>query len=192
MRSFDQRSHSYLGYILRIRGTLAAEAREFAVALGKGAYEKHHFRVGDRVSGAGESVADSRLETADIYKASGLKIIENAGEAIPSPPPFLGIAPALEVYRERGHRRLAATTYSTKCTTCGEWYLAVMDGYPSAVSTLDGMLKPQTVHHILSDVRCLLRYAVDAGEIVKAPWRRDLMPRIAEHAQSVDTKSRAR
>lgn len=49
-------------------------------------------------------------------------------------------------------------------------------------STLDGKLKPQTVHHILSDVRCLLRYAVDAGEIVKAPWRRDLMPRIAEHA----------
>lgn len=43
-------------------------------------------------------------------------------------------------------------------------------------------LKPQTIHHILSDVRCLLRYAVDAGEIVKAPWRRDLMPRIAEHA----------
>lgn len=47
---------------------------------------------------------------------------------------------------------------------------------------LDGCVKPQTVHHILSDVRCLLRYAVDAGEIVKAPWRRDLMPRIAEHA----------
>lgn len=47
---------------------------------------------------------------------------------------------------------------------------------------LDGKLKPQTVHHILSDVRCLLRYAVDAGEIVKAPWRRDLMPRIAERA----------
>lgn len=49
-------------------------------------------------------------------------------------------------------------------------------------SGLDGKLKPQTVHHILSDVRCLVRYAVDAGEIIKAPWRRDLMPRIAEHA----------
>jgi len=48
---------------------------------------------------------------------------------------------------------------------------------------LDGKrLKPQSVHHILSDVRCLLRYAVDAGEIVKAPWRRDLMPRIPEQA----------
>lgn len=49
-------------------------------------------------------------------------------------------------------------------------------------SRLDGKLKPQSVHHILSDVRCLLRYAVDAGEIVKAPWRRDLMPRITERA----------
>ena len=47
---------------------------------------------------------------------------------------------------------------------------------------LDGLMKPQTVGHVLSDVRCLLRYAVDAGEIVKAPWRRDLMPRVAEHA----------
>lgn len=47
---------------------------------------------------------------------------------------------------------------------------------------LDGGMEPQTVHHILSDVRCLLRYAVDAGEIVSVPWRRDIMPRIAEHA----------
>ena len=118
LRSFDERSHSYLGYVLRIRGTLAGEAREFVVAFGKSAHEKHQFRVGDQVLGAGERVADSRLETADIYKASGLKVVKRAGETAASPPPFLGIAPALEVYRERGHRRLAATTYSTKCTAC--------------------------------------------------------------------------
>ncbi|MDZ4803385.1 MAG: tyrosine-type recombinase/integrase [Candidatus Eisenbacteria bacterium] len=47
---------------------------------------------------------------------------------------------------------------------------------------LDGNMEPQTVHHILSDVRCLLRHAVDAGELVSVPWRRDIMPRIAEHA----------
>jgi hypothetical protein len=117
-RSFDQRSHSYLGYVLRIRGALAGQAREFVVALGKGAHEKHQFRVGDRVFGEGEPVADSRLETADIYKASGLKIIAKATEAGSSPPPFLGGAPALEVYRERSHRRLSATTYGTKCATC--------------------------------------------------------------------------
>lgn len=118
MRSFDQSSHGYLGYVLRIRGTLAGEVGEFVVALGKGAHEKHQFRVGDRLLGAGERVADSRLETAEIYKASGLKIIGKASEAVPSPPPFVGTAPSLDVYRERGHRRLAATTYSTKCTSC--------------------------------------------------------------------------
>jgi hypothetical protein len=117
-RSFDQRSHSYLGYVLRIHGTLGGEAREFVVALGRGAHEKHQFRVGDRVLGAGGLVADSRLETADIYKASGLKIVEKASGAVADPPPFLGSTPALEIYRERGHRRLAATTYRTKCTAC--------------------------------------------------------------------------
>jgi len=117
-RSFDQRSHSYLGYVLRIHGTLGGEAREFVVALGKSAHDKLQLRVGDRVSGLGERVADPRLETADLYKASGLKVLERVGEVATRPPPFLGIAPALEVYRERGHRRLAATTYSTKCLVC--------------------------------------------------------------------------
>ena len=37
LRSFDERSHSYLGYVLHIRGSLAGENREFAVAVGKGA-----------------------------------------------------------------------------------------------------------------------------------------------------------
>jgi len=117
-RSFDQSSHSYLGYVVRIRGVLAGEAREYVVALGKGAHEKHQFRVGDRVLGEGQPIVDTRLETADIYKASGLKITIKASEAASSTPPFLGVAPALEVYRERGHRRLSATTYNTKCHAC--------------------------------------------------------------------------
>ncbi len=117
-RSFDQRSHSYLGYVLRILGTLGGEEQEFGVAPGKSARGKHKFRVGDRVSGSGEHVADARLETADIYKASGLKIIAKGHDAPSSSPPFLGVAPALEVYRERGLRRLSATTYRTKCQAC--------------------------------------------------------------------------
>ena len=47
---------------------------------------------------------------------------------------------------------------------------------------LDGSLSPRTVRHVLADVHCMLRYAVDAGELVSAPWRRDLMPRIPEQA----------
>ena len=117
-RSFDQRSHSYLGYALRVHGTLAGEAKEFVAAIGKAAQEKHQFRAGDRVSGKGEHVLDTRTEAADLYKVSGLKVLGRGGEAVTSPPPFHGVPPAHEVYRERGHRRLAARTYATKCSTC--------------------------------------------------------------------------
>ncbi|MFQ5844961.1 MAG: hypothetical protein ACE5JG_08235 [Planctomycetota bacterium] len=117
-RSFDERSHSYLGYVLRLRGTLGGEARDFGVAVGKGAQEKHGFRAGDQVEGKGMPVADARLETADLYKVSRLKVVTRGPEPPGGAPPFLGVPPALEVYRERGHRRLAARTYATKCSTC--------------------------------------------------------------------------
>lgn len=35
LRSFDQRSHSYLGYVLRMVGVIGSENREFLVAIGK-------------------------------------------------------------------------------------------------------------------------------------------------------------
>lgn len=117
MRSFDQRSHSYLGYTLRIQGIIGDEEREFLVGIGKGAQTKHQFRAGDIVSGKAVPVADDRLEPVDFYKASGLKVIERATDDLP-PPPWLGVPPELTVYRERGHRRLAARTYETKCSTC--------------------------------------------------------------------------
>jgi hypothetical protein len=117
-RSFDQRSHSYLGYALRVRGALAGDPREFLVAIGKAAHEKHRFRVGDRVSGKGEHVLDTGTAAAGLHKASGLKVIARGPEPPASGPPFLGVPPALEVYRERGHRRLAAKTFTTKCATC--------------------------------------------------------------------------
>jgi hypothetical protein len=118
MRSFDESAHSYLGYVLRVRGTVGGEERELLVALGKGAHEKHQLRAGDRVSGKGEPVPDPRMETAELYKVSGLAVVARGGEAAADPPPFLGVPPALEVYRERGHRRLAAKTYTTRCWAC--------------------------------------------------------------------------
>jgi hypothetical protein len=118
LRSFDQSSHGYLGYLLRVRGTLDGEAREFVVAIGKGAHARHELRAGDRVAGQGVRVADPRLETADLYKVSGLSVVARAGDPGAVPPPFHGMPPALEVYRARGHRRLAANTYSEKCRTC--------------------------------------------------------------------------
>jgi len=119
LRSFDQRSHSYLGYNLTLSGRMGEEAgRRFTVALGPAAYQKHQFQVGDEVSGQAEAVADPRLESAGYYKVSRLKRTAAGAGSAEEPPPWQGPAPTLEVYRERGHRRLAARTYSTKCESC--------------------------------------------------------------------------
>jgi hypothetical protein len=37
-RSFDERQHTYLGYVLRVQGTIGEESREFVVGVGKGAH----------------------------------------------------------------------------------------------------------------------------------------------------------
>ena len=117
-RSFDQRSHSYLGYMLRVDGVAGDEQREFTVGIGKAVHAKHEFRVGDVVSGKAEPAADGRTEPAEFYKASGLKIVTRVAGEPQQPPPWLDIAPELEVYRERGHRRLDARTYQSKCSGC--------------------------------------------------------------------------
>lgn len=119
MRSFDERFHSYLGYVLRIQVEFGQEARDFLVAVGKAAHAKHQFCRGVQISGKGEQVNDDRLEPADIYKVSGLKILSR-GALSPDKnlPPFPGVPPTLEVYRGRGHRRLDAKTYAAKCTAC--------------------------------------------------------------------------
>jgi hypothetical protein len=117
-RSFDQRSHTYLGYTLKVRGIIGNETREFLVGVGNGAHAKHHFRVGDTVSGDALPVADPRLETVEFYKISNLQVSGQEIEGERRPPPWCGVAPPLPVYRERGHRRLAARTYQKKCTSC--------------------------------------------------------------------------
>ncbi len=118
MRSFDQRSHSYLGYALRIQGIIGDDEREFLVGIGQAAQAKHMFQAGDILSGRAEPVVDPKMEPVEFYKASGLKIIERAADKVPSPPPWLGVPPELPIYRERGHRRLDAKTYRARCSTC--------------------------------------------------------------------------
>lgn len=117
-RSFDQRSHTYQGYVLGVRGRAAEAEREFLVAVGAAANSKHRFRAGDHVSGEGVPVADPRLEVADFYKVAKLKVRERGPEIAGESPPWHGVPPLLQVYRERGHRRLDARTYENKCATC--------------------------------------------------------------------------
>lgn len=119
VRSYDEHSHSYLGYVLFVEGTIDGVEREFTVAIGAGAHAKHQFRVGDVVSGLGVPVADPQLEIAELYKVSALKL-EVRTDQLPSTlgPPWRTVPIPLEAYRERGHRRLDAARYVAQCATC--------------------------------------------------------------------------
>lgn len=118
MRSFDQRSHTYLGYALHLRGAVGGETRDFSVGIGKAAQSKHGFRAGDRISGEAEPIADSRLEPVELYKVAKLKLIARATAPECAGPPWTSVPPTLEVYRARSHRRLDVRTYEAKCTSC--------------------------------------------------------------------------
>ena len=66
LRSFDERSHSYLGFVLQVEGTIGGEERSFLVGVGKAAQEKPQFQSGDVVSG--ECTNRNRGETSWMNK----------------------------------------------------------------------------------------------------------------------------
>ena len=47
-------------------------------------------------------MADPRTETAEFYKTSGIVVLERGMESREAWPPWIGVPPDLEVYRERG------------------------------------------------------------------------------------------
>ena len=118
MRSFDESSHTYLGYSLRLRGTIDGHEGEFQIGIGKAAQVKHGFRVGDSISGVSEAVADPRMEPVDYYKTSGLNLLARSRVShVVQGPPWTGPPPDLTTYRDRGHRRLDPRTYERKGST---------------------------------------------------------------------------
>lgn len=117
-RSFDQQSHTYQGYLLRVTGTFGDKECEFLVGIGKAAHKKHGFRAGDVVSGESHPVQERRVEAADVYKTSKLKVHERSQSQDNVMPPWTGVPPDLETYRERRHRRLNSRTYESKCLLC--------------------------------------------------------------------------
>lgn len=117
-RSFDERHHSYQGYVLRIEGTCSDESGEFYIAIGKAAHEKHGFHRGMELRGLSVPVPDPRLETAGFYKTSGVKVLKGTESEPSAGPPFHGVPPDMETYRSRGHLRLDTHTYESKCSTC--------------------------------------------------------------------------
>jgi hypothetical protein len=122
-RSFDEASHTYLGYAIKIAGTIDAEEtissnqNIFSIGIGKAAQAKFNFKVNDVISGECLPVPDPDMEPVDYYKVSKLaKVAEGTQGSISAP--WELVPPELEVYRERGHRRLAARTYDSKCFSC--------------------------------------------------------------------------
>lgn len=121
LRSFDQRSHTYLGYVLCLEGEVGSEASSrFLVAIGPKAQAEFQFRIGDQVRGESLIVDDAELETASYYKTSGLEVLGRATRSNcgSQGPPFHNPAPTLEEYRARGHLRLDAGVYESTCSTC--------------------------------------------------------------------------
>jgi hypothetical protein len=118
LRSFDQRSHVYQGYVVHLAGTIGGDERPFSVAIGEAAQTKHQLRAGDRLTGECLPVADPRTEIAEFYKVSKLKVVEREPRVPADAPPWLVIPVPLSTYRERDHRRLDARTYEHKCATC--------------------------------------------------------------------------
>ena len=116
-RSFDESSHTYLGYAIRLEGELDNQQTVFSIGIGKAAQAKFNFKVNDIISGECLPVPDPDMEPVDYYKVSKLSKISEGEQSSTSAPTEL-VSPELEVYRERGHRRLAARTYEVKCSSC--------------------------------------------------------------------------
>src|SRR5258705_3067971 len=84
-RSFDERTHTYLGYALRLDGAIGDRRGEFLVGIGSGAQGKHRFRAGDVVQGESRPVGDPRTEPVELYKTVRLKLVARAPRTPPSP-----------------------------------------------------------------------------------------------------------
>jgi hypothetical protein len=61
-RSFDEASHTYLGYAIKIDGTIDNQDTTFSIGIGKAAQAKFSFKVNDIISGECLPVPDPDIE----------------------------------------------------------------------------------------------------------------------------------
>jgi len=74
-RSFDQAYHNYLGYAIKINGTIENQPTTFSIGIGKTVQAKFHLRVNNVISGECLPVPNVDLEPVDYYKVSKLEKI---------------------------------------------------------------------------------------------------------------------
>jgi hypothetical protein len=117
IRSFDEIHHNYLGYNIFLDGSVNDEKKEFIIAIGKAAEYKFELQSGQTIKGACQKVLKPENEISDYYKVIGINILDSNVDEFSSPP-FLGLPVHLEVYRERGHRRLLEKSYNLDCRYC--------------------------------------------------------------------------
>ena len=67
-RSFNESSHTYLGYAIKISGIIDADERDFSIGIGKAAQAKFNFKVNDIISGKCLPFPDPDMEPVDYYK----------------------------------------------------------------------------------------------------------------------------
>ena len=68
-RSFDTRSHTYLGYLLHMNGQIGDERRHFSVGVGRAAHDKHQFEVGQVVTGQAQPVTEPNREPRRVLQS---------------------------------------------------------------------------------------------------------------------------
>lgn len=85
-RSFDESSHTYLGYAIKLEGQLDGEETIFSIGIGKAVHAKHQFKVNDVISGECVPVPDPDMEPVDYYKVSKLKVISKGEQGSNSSP----------------------------------------------------------------------------------------------------------
>ena len=65
LRSFDERSHSYLGYSLLIEGRISGREAQFRIGIGKAAQAKNQFRARDTPK---QSTLESLLDAIKYFE----------------------------------------------------------------------------------------------------------------------------
>jgi hypothetical protein len=65
-RSFDEASHTYLGYAIKITGTIENQQTTFSIGIGKAAQAKFNFKVNNVISG--ECAVTAKLKWTESNK----------------------------------------------------------------------------------------------------------------------------